>query len=265
MSNLKNKYFKYKSKYLKIKKQIGGAKLTDLAQTNPDFRSWCRSLLEEKKSNAEKLAEFEEFKKLIDEKEHIQIYEFLERGGKTPYWIELASRPIVVSTSSVSSPAAAAIEHVSSDSSVPPTYRYMGKGFNTHATLHVKTTEGQILPLAVQSAAGSSVPIEMAYMNYEMNERVLVPAEIPLDEQCLKKAAEVSPGNILVLSLDSAPPPHAGPTAGITESVVRITSSNVRLNEQFTLEIDVPRSGKFSLQYKGYYITLQGGVIKIRF
>ena len=155
---------------------------------------------------------------------------------------------------------AAAIEPVS------PTYRtYMDKACNTHATLHVKTTEGQILHLGGQSVAGSSVPIEMAYMNYEDKDRVLIPAEIPLDDQCLKKAAEVSPGNILVLSLNSAPPPPAGPTTGIRESVVRVTSSGVWLKEQFRLEIDVPRSGKFSLQCKGYSITLLDGVIKIRF
>jgi hypothetical protein len=262
MSNLKNKYFKYKSKYLKIKKQIGGAKLTDLAQTNPDFRSWCKSLLEEKKSIAEKKAEFEELKRLIDINDHIQVYDFFERGGKTPDWIKLALSPIVVSTSSVPSPGAAAVEHDSTDSSVTPTYRDMGIVYNTHATLHVKTTEGQILPLAV---AGSSVPIEIAYMRYPMKGRELVPAETPLDDQCLKKAAEVSPGNILVLSLNFPPPKSDGPTVGITVSAVRITASGVWLNEQFKLEIDVPRSGEFSLQYKGYYITLHGGVIKIRF
>ena len=83
------KYLKYKNKYLEIKKQFGGAKLTDLARTNPEFRSWC-STINDGTSPEVKLDEFQKFRELLDENEEVQVVTYLRKGGETPYWLTLA-------------------------------------------------------------------------------------------------------------------------------------------------------------------------------
>jgi hypothetical protein len=83
------KYLKYKNKYLEIKKQFGGAKLTDLARTNPEFRSWC-STINDGTSPEVKLGEFQKFRDLLDENEEVQVVTYLRKGGETPYWLTLA-------------------------------------------------------------------------------------------------------------------------------------------------------------------------------
>jgi len=84
------KYLKYKNKYLIIQKQYGGATLIELVRTNSNFRIWCSTLNNQKKSYEVKLGEFAEFKDLLDENEKQKVIDYIIKGGVHPDWLKLA-------------------------------------------------------------------------------------------------------------------------------------------------------------------------------
>jgi hypothetical protein len=95
--NYYQKYLKYKNKYLEIKKQIGGAKLIELARTNSDFRSWCKTIKDEKITQEIKMKEFSKFEHLLDENEKQKVIDYISKGGVNPDWLTIALGPIDVS------------------------------------------------------------------------------------------------------------------------------------------------------------------------
>ena len=94
---------------------------------------------------------------------------------------------------------------------------------------------------------------------------VLPPAESPLDDECVRTAGNLCPGKTLLLCLTTQPPKPIQPTVCVEISDMIITPDGKWRTPQFVLEIDVPVSGEFSLQYGGYTITLMHGVLSIRY
>lgn len=148
-------------------------------------------------------------------------------------------------------------------STISPSFRVFRAGPNNsrrYASLVVQ--EGSnLLPLTDTDAMGKFNV--KCLMDYDESSGTLVPAMIPLDQECLCKAGTICPGKTLILCLTENPPRSIQPTVCGEIYNVTITPDSEFLSTQFVLEIEVPLSGGFSLKYRDYIINLADGVISI--
>ncbi len=149
--------------------------------------------------------------------------------------------------------------------SVFPQFRVVPAGLNNsrrYATFVVQEG-GNLLPLTDQVVNGK--PIVKGFMRYDESGCTLVPAMIPLDQECLSNAGIVCPGKTLILCLTANPPRTIQPAVRPAINYGTLTPDGEIRSTQFVLEIEVPPSGGFSLTYRDYTITLANGVISIRY
>ena len=141
-----------------------------------------------------------------------------------------------------------------------PDFRVLLAGLGnsaSYATFVVKNGS-DLLPLSTTTVG--SKPIVKGFLKYDEDNCSCVPAESPLDDECMRTAATLCPGKTLQICLTTQPPKPIQPTVGVDISTVIITPDGEWRVPQFVLEIDVPVSGEFSLKYQGYTITLADGL-----
>jgi hypothetical protein len=130
------------------------------------------------------------------------------------------------------------------------------------------TRDGQPQPLSKELAPNGK-PILAAFLEYNPATRTLNPHDSPLDDDLLATAGLLlSAGNAtLALCLRTEPPVPAEPvepTVYIDIPKFIITERGV-LYPQFSLEIDVPPCGEFTITIRGYTISLRKGKISISY
>jgi hypothetical protein len=127
--------------------------------------------------------------------------------------------------------------------------------------------DGQPQPLSKELASNDK-PFVTAFLMYNPETRMLNPHD-PLDNELMENAGKLlSAGNAtLALCLRTEPPVQAKPvvpTCYIDIPKFIITERGV-LFPQFSVEIDVPPCGEFTITHRGYTISLVNGIISISY
>jgi len=146
-----------------------------------------------------------------------------------------------------------------------PNFRVLPAGLGNSASCATFVVKDGSDLLHLSTTKIGSKPIVKGFLKYDEDNCSCVPAESPLDDECMRTAVALCPGKTLQICLTTQPPKPIQPTVCVDISTVIITPDGKWRAPQFVLEIDVPASGEFSLNHQGYTITLADELLFIKY